>query len=295
MSTLLSDMNCFDQATEEDLRERFEVLKNQESLYKSRDYLSDRRTDLSKKENKSVGKICRFKMCNWCFEVQKYFDFSEETVSIAISYLDKFLSSNQGNYMLCHKEYFQLAVICCLNIAIKSNESKIIEIDYLIQLSNGIYSKEQIFIMEEEIIFALKWRLCPPTTYVFLDFILNHIIPYSTSDAINEKIMQMARKQIFLAAPIYVFSTAYPSLIALAAIFNALEELEGLPRYFYEEFYTNLENIIGFDMSEYMDLYFMSIRSGLRNLIDGNQCSDDKNKAILPKVDAENRLNKVCS
>ena len=285
----LHEINYFNQSSEEDLRERFEVLKRQESMYKSRDYLGGRSKELSNNDNKLVGKICRFKMCTWCFEVQKYFDFNQETVSMAISYLDKFLSSNQGYYVLRHKEYFQLAVICCLNIAIKSNESKIIEIDYLIQLSNEIYSKKQIFIMEEEIVFALKWRLCPPTTYVFVDFILNHIIPYLTSNTINEEIKSKTRKQIFLAAPVYAFSTIDPSLIALAAIFNALEELEGPPRYFYLKFYANLQNITGLDASEYKDHFFLSIRNGLSNLIDDNPRSSDKNKIIISNVDAERK------
>ena len=52
-------------------------------------------------------------MVTWITQVQKTLGLSSETVSIGISYLDRYLSSGRGRIVLHNRCHFQLAAITC--------------------------------------------------------------------------------------------------------------------------------------------------------------------------------------
>jgi len=205
----------------QELLDRFLALSHQEDFYQCKDYLKLRK-DVTK--NQAVDETCRCTMTNWCFQVLDYCDASEEIGSIAISYVDRFLSSKEGSFVLNDKKFFQLLVMCSLQLAIKLHESRTLESDTLSKLSRGMFSVEDISLMEKALLSALSWRLCPATPYVFLDYFCE-LLPPSMSDSTKLSLLTLSKKQIHLASPHYSFSQQKSSTIALASLLNSMEEI----------------------------------------------------------------------
>ena len=94
-----------------------------------------------------INDVWREKICEWCYQVVDHFEFNREIVSIAMSYLDRYLMTRQVT-----KKIFQLAAMTCLYLAIKLYESRRLRISSLIELSRGYFSPEHINAMEESIL-----------------------------------------------------------------------------------------------------------------------------------------------
>jgi len=204
----------------QDLPDRFKVLSHQETFYQCEDYLKLRK-DVTL--DQSVDETCRYTMANWCYQVLDYCGASEETASVAISYVDRFLSTKQGSFVLNDKKWFQLLVMSSLQLAIKVHESKKLEIDILSELSRGMFSVEDINLMEKALLSALEWRLCSATSYVFLDFFLD-LLPLSVSTSTKLSLKKLSKKQIYLSLPHYSFALKQSSTVAYASLMNSMDE-----------------------------------------------------------------------
>jgi len=267
------------------LHEEFEALKNQESWYKHCDYLNENGDGVCVEKKPVINKKCRFQMAQWCFEVVEFCNYNEEIASIAISYMDRFLSSKHANVAMHDIRSFQLATMCSLQLAMKfHNSSPNINIDFLLQIGNGCHTKEEILSMKRKILHALSWRLCPPTSYVFLDFIINNIFqPISISNNTKESILNISRKQLKLATLNYYLSLAETSVVAFASVFNAIEEVK-VSKNIEQEFIHNLNNVTGFKYNmgqKKKDSIFWSVKTLIHKLLnkitfDSIKGGDDK-------------------
>lgn len=198
------------------LKERLLIAMTQEASYVSEDYLSRVQEGM-----RGIDRNCRQTMAMWVFQMIDFCKFSNETGSIALNYLDRFLSTKQGNIALHDRRIFQLVTMSALEIAIKLHEPVKLDVNLLSELSKGSYSTEDIVQMEECILFALGWRVSSPTPTVFLHMYL---------DMICFKQRRMLEKlcciQIDSAVQDYYFVTQRPSEIALAALLNAMDGIE---------------------------------------------------------------------
>lgn len=204
----------------QDFSDRYKALSNQECFYQCKDYLKLRK-DVTLEQ--SVDETCRYTMTNWCYQVLDYCNASEETASVAMSYVDRFLSTKQGSFVLNDKRWFQLLVMSSLQLAIKVQESKKLGVDILSELSRGMFSAEDITLMEKALLSALSWRLCSATPYVFLDIFLE-LLPTSMSNSTKQSLRNLSKKQIYLALPDYSFALKKSSDIAYAVLLNSMEE-----------------------------------------------------------------------
>ena len=75
-------------------------------------------------ESSDVDASCRKAMANWCFQVADTLSFSHETVGLAMSFFDRYLSSRRGKSQeaLDSRNMFQLAAITCFYTAVKTYE-----------------------------------------------------------------------------------------------------------------------------------------------------------------------------
>jgi len=225
-----------------DVKERLLVMRGQEdSLYHCSDYfeqiLSARKGDSN---NNAIDPLCRAKMAQWCYQVIDFIQFSRETVAISMDYLDRFLCSGcprAEQVLTCRREY-QLASMTALFMAIKINEPIMIDMVMLTELSKGIYTKEDFRKMETDILFGLNWRVSGPTAQSFLVHLLpliqqqydqtgttattNNKESLSIPDA--QKIFQMSMYQIELSVGEHKLMTQKPSIVAIASIWNCIEE-----------------------------------------------------------------------
>jgi len=270
---LLKALNHLNSIMKEDLRETFEALKNQESSYQHCDYLNDKGEEICIEHRPSINKNCRFQMVQWCFEVAEFCNYNDEIVSIAMSYVDRFLSSKHVNIATYDTRSFQLATMCSLLLAMKfHNSSPNIDMNFLLQISNGSYTKEEILSMKRKLLDALSFRLCSPTSYVFLDFIINDIFPStSISNNTKELILNISRMQLKLAVPNYRLSLVDPSIVAFASVFNAIEEVK-VSKNIEQEFICNLYEATGFKYNmgqKKNDFMFWSVKAFLHKLLNG--------------------------
>lgn len=101
----------------------------------------------SSSSTSSINEVWREKICEWSYQVIDHFDFSREVVSVAIHYLDRYLSTRSVN-----KKVFQLAAMTCLFLAIKLYEPGKISMSSMIELSRGYFTVEQMVAMETSIL-----------------------------------------------------------------------------------------------------------------------------------------------
>lgn len=149
-----------------DLVERINVLLEQEKCsYETEDYLAPGfqqrlRDDLGHPHSheflscssgststSGINEVWREKICEWSYQVIDHFDFSREIVSIAVSYLDRYLSRRPVN-----KKHFQLLAMSCLYLAIKLYEPGTVSMKSMIDLSRGYFLVEHMVEMEMSIL-----------------------------------------------------------------------------------------------------------------------------------------------
>jgi len=197
----------------------------------------------------AVDEICRGKMCEWFYSVVDGCNMSRETVAVAMSYVDRLICccSNEENgteasllssstaaatlreTILNSTSKFQLATMTCLYMAVKINDSVIMDIEVLVQLSKNAYSETDFKEMEMSILRALQWRLYSPTSMAFVRcyFALWLQLPSNDDIAFDydliEEMISDARYQTEIAVAESSFINCYPSQIALASVLNTID------------------------------------------------------------------------
>lgn len=234
-------------ALREDLSARLQAMRTQECThYTCPDYLapewqaslaSGSQNDLdlpgapvaaarageSSASSSEINEMWREKICEWCYQVVDHFDFNREIVSVAMSYLDRYLATRSVN-----RRIFQLAAMTALYLAIKLYEPGKIRMSSLIDLSRGYFLEDHIVTMEDSMLQTLGWHVHPPTPYSFVREIIP-LLPAQITPRDRHDTNELARFLTELSVCDYWFVTKKPSSIALASLINALE-LQGEPR-----------------------------------------------------------------
>lgn len=176
-----------------------------------------------------VNATCRGLMINWCFTVVDALDLSRETVGIAVSILDRYLSSGKGKSfeaVKCTKS-FQRSVVTTLFMAIKIHESVVLGIKFLIKICQGVYNETDIIATELIILKALEWRVycasISPMEYVrhYVD-----LLPEEYNDvAVTDHILKNAARLVDIATSDIHFSTCRASSIGMACLAGALDDM----------------------------------------------------------------------
>jgi lipoyl(octanoyl) transferase len=177
----------------------------------------------SSASSSEINEMWREKICEWCYQVVDHFDFNREIVSVAMSYLDRYLSTRSVN-----RRMFQLAAMTALYLAIKLYEPGKIRMSSLIDLSRGYFLEDHIVTMEDSMLQTLGWHVHPPTPYSFVREMI-YMLPVQTTPRDRHDTNELARFLTELSVCDYWFVTKKPSSIALASLLNALE-LQGEPK-----------------------------------------------------------------
>jgi Cyclin, N-terminal domain/Cyclin, C-terminal domain len=225
-----------------DVSERIAVMRMQEETqYHVHDYLAES-APMRKLATKPVDEDCRVRMCEWCYQVVDFCKFRRETVGIGMSYLDRYLCTAQGLEALCNRKVYQLTAMTALYVAIKIHEPLEMETSLLADLSRGCYTEMEFVGMEQSILTALHFRVNGPTPLGFVQHIMA-LIPRSVHPTVATLLMDYARYQTELAVSEQAFVDVRPSVIALAAVLNAMEGMDTnlLPMKVQAKFLRNIE------------------------------------------------------
>jgi hypothetical protein len=198
------------------------MLRQEEKIYAVRgDFLGRRGNSALKIE---VDYSNRESMIDWSYKVIDFLGFKHEMVEIAINYLENFLLTPTGSKALTCTKLFQLATMACLYLAIKIHADLVLDSKFMANLSQGLFSYNQVEEMEMHVLTALSWRVNPPTALAFVREFLD-LLPSSVSQEMKKKAYTLCEPQIEVSVIDYNFVNVKASTVAHFAVMNALKVL----------------------------------------------------------------------
>lgn len=159
----------------------------------------------------------RLKMTSWFDQLAESCELSQETLSIATNYLDRYLSVES-----CCSQRFQLASVAAIFLASKVEESRPFKTTDFETLSDGAFTPVHVRFMELELLCTLRWRLHPPTVQSFIHLLCVLVDDSMDQDAVADAALRFAQQ----SRPRIQFVQYPPSMIAVASILCALKTLD---------------------------------------------------------------------
>lgn len=189
-------------------------------------------------------------MVDWCFIVCDSFNLSRETVGIATSIFDRYISSGNGRSAeaLQSKQKFQLGTIVSFYMAVKINEPTQLGIAMLIKLCRGLYSEGTIYAMEKEILAALQWRVCLSATTP-MDYVRHFLKLLPECKDVSEVVIENAMKHMDNATSDLHFSTCMTSAVGVACLAGALNDTYTLSFSKKDTLWRQLSEKLDFDIA----------------------------------------------
>lgn len=102
-------------------------------------------------------------LVDWLVEVGEEYRLQTETLCLAVSYIDRFLS-----VMSVVRAKLQLVGTAAMFIAAKYEEIYPPDVGEFVYITDNTYTKKQVLRMEQLILKVLTFDLCVPTTSMFL-------------------------------------------------------------------------------------------------------------------------------
>jgi len=147
---------------------------------------------------------------DWLIQVQQYLSLSDVTLHLAVANFDLVISRVDFE-----KEEVQLLGLACLQLAAKVEEDCPPAPALLLPLTGGVYTKQDLARVEQEVIRALDWRLRKTTSAVFLHY-------YSEIVGKGKKVVfKLARAILDLCLTEAWYGTVQPSHLASTVLLAA--------------------------------------------------------------------------
>uniref|UniRef100_A0A0E0L9S7 Cyclin N-terminal domain-containing protein n=1 Tax=Oryza punctata TaxID=4537 RepID=A0A0E0L9S7_ORYPU len=156
---------------------------------------------------------------SWILKVRSFHGFQPATAYLAVSYMDRFMSSRS---LPDHGWASQLLCVACLSLAAKMEESSAPPLlDLQIEGTRSIFEPRTIQRMELIVLVELDWRLWSVTPFAFVDFFACK----AGSSGRSSRILALRACQIILNAIHELeFLNHCASSMAAAAVLFAVNE-----------------------------------------------------------------------
>nr|XP_037276865.1 G2/mitotic-specific cyclin-A-like [Rhipicephalus microplus] len=115
------------------------------------------------KKQPDITSTMRTILVDWLVEVAEEYQLHNETLFLAVSYVDRFLSS-----MSVQRTRLQLVGTASLLIAAKFEEIYPPEVTEFVYITDDTYTKHQVLKMEQVVLKVLCFDVASPTSYAFL-------------------------------------------------------------------------------------------------------------------------------
>ncbi|XP_051168900.1 cyclin-A2 [Leptopilina boulardi] len=159
------------------------------------------------KKQPDITHLMRSILVDWLVEVAEEYRLQSETLYLAVSYIDRFLS-----YMSVVRAKLQLVGTAAMFIAAKYEEIYPPDVGEFVFITDDTYSKKQVLRMEHLILRVLSFDLTVPTPLSFL-------MEYCTSNNLSEKsqflAMYLCELSMLEADPFLHF---LPSILAASSV-----------------------------------------------------------------------------
>lgn len=146
-------------------------------------------------------------LVDWIVEVCEEYRLNTETLYLAVSYVDRFLSM-----MSVVRSKLQLVGTSAMFIAAKLEEIYPPDVADFVYITDDTYTKKQVLRMEQLILRALSFDMSAPTPHVFVNL-------YAVMENLSEPVRHLA---MYLCELSLLYSTPFlqylPSRVAAAAL-----------------------------------------------------------------------------
>lgn len=176
-------------------------------------------------------------LVDWLVEVSDEYKLQGETLALAVSYLDRFLS-----FMSVVRAKLQLVGTAAMFIAAKYEEIYPPDVSEFVYITDDTYTKTQVLRMEQLILKVLSFDLTVPTSLVFIN---TYCVMNDVPDKVKHLAMYLCELALLEADP---YLTYMPSKIAAGALALARRALD-LPMWS-----KMLENNTGYKVEEMKDI-----------------------------------------
>lgn len=191
----------------------------------------------------TVDAEARQAIASWCFTIMEACGYSRETARIAMSYLDRYVSSPLGASAILDRSEFKLLSLSCVYTAIKVNERQPLASYLVAKLSNGESTGGDIQKMEMRLLQGLQWRMHLPTVSDFVHAHLQMVPSGMLDEETRQTIIELTEYQLDASVLHYELCYAKQSSVATAALLNAVETIsdDGRILCFFESLVSSLE------------------------------------------------------
>uniref|UniRef100_A0A1Q3FVN6 Putative g1/s-specific cyclin e n=1 Tax=Culex tarsalis TaxID=7177 RepID=A0A1Q3FVN6_CULTA len=159
------------------------------------------------KKQPDINQSMRTILVDWLVEVCEEYRLQNETLCLAISYIDRFLS-----FMSVVRAKLQLVGTAAMFIAAKYEEIYPPDVGEFVYITDDTYSKTQVLRMEQLILKVLGFDLSVPTTLVFTSV---YCVMNDVPDKVKYMCMYLCELSLLDADP---YLTYLPSKIAAGAL-----------------------------------------------------------------------------
>ena len=120
------------------------------------------------KKQKEVNEQMRSILVDWIIDVHLKFGFTDETLYMTVSIIDRYLTVNEIS-----RSKLQLLGITAMMIACKHEEIDLPKVDDFIYITDNAYTKDEVFKMENAVLSLLKFNLLSPSPIKFFELLAN--------------------------------------------------------------------------------------------------------------------------
>ena len=121
------------------------------------------------KEQKDINEKMRSILIDWLIDVHFKFGFTDETLFLTVSIIDRYISISQIS-----RSNFQLLGITALMIACKHEEIDLPKIDDFIYITDHAYVKDEVLKMEYDVLNKLDFSFLYPSPIKFYEYLSIH-------------------------------------------------------------------------------------------------------------------------
>lgn len=178
-----------------------------------------------------IDDSCRKAMVTWLQQVQTKLSLGPDTVLIAMSIFDRYISSGKGNsaQVLRDKSKFQLAAITSFYTAIKIHEPIVLGLDVLPMLCHDAYCEAEFVSMELDILTAIEWRVSYHTAMDVARTLLELIRDDGFLPSVDiDQLIKLCESKMSAAITDISSSCCKPSELGIQCVEIALGELSEL-------------------------------------------------------------------
>uniref|UniRef100_A0A8C8SVM8 Cyclin-A2 n=1 Tax=Pelusios castaneus TaxID=367368 RepID=A0A8C8SVM8_9SAUR len=168
------------------------------------------------KKQPDITNSMRAILVDWLVEVGEEYKLQNETLHLAVNYMDRFLSS-----MSVLRGKLQLVGTAAMLLASKFEEIYPPEVAEFVYITDDTYSKKQVLRMEHLVLKVLAFDLAAPTINQFLN---QYFLHQQTNPKVEYLAMYLGELSLIDADPYLKY---LPSLIAAAAFHLAIYTVTG--------------------------------------------------------------------